>query len=129
MNYIRPQYHFRNSDKGLLAWDVRRLIRLSKALETKHVKLENICELDTEFWYEIGGTRPTCRNILEHTKLINEVNLKYPIILCKNGKIMDGMHRVCKALLLKRESILAVKFEEDIIPDFVGVNPGDLPYD
>jgi|GEM_PF-5678144 len=27
---IRAQYHFRASEQGLLAWDVRRLVRLSR---------------------------------------------------------------------------------------------------
>ncbi len=29
---IRAQYHFRASEQGLLAWDVRRLVRLSRDL-------------------------------------------------------------------------------------------------
>lgn len=83
MDCIRPQYHFRSSNKGLLAWNVRRLIELAKSFKIKSIKLETIHEFDTEFWYDLGGARPTCRNILEHTKLINEVNVSYPIILCK----------------------------------------------
>jgi hypothetical protein len=42
---------------------------------------------------------------------------------------MDGMHRVLKALMRGESHILAVRFLTDPEPDFVGVDPDDLPYD
>ncbi|HEG4446175.1 TPA: hypothetical protein SD616_001414, partial [Aeromonas hydrophila] len=36
---IRAQYHFRASEQGLLAWDVRRLVRLSRDLPVQAVAL------------------------------------------------------------------------------------------
>lgn len=41
---------------------------------------------------------------------------------------MGGMLRVCKAFLLGYPDIEAVRFIEDPFPDYVGVNPDDLPY-
>jgi hypothetical protein len=41
---------------------------------------------------------------------------------------MDGMHRVCKALLLGHQDIEAVRFVDDPTPDYIGVAPDDLPY-
>ena len=41
---------------------------------------------------------------------------------------MDGMHRICKALLEGRDEIEAVRFVQDPEPDCVGVQPYDLPY-
>lgn len=125
---MRQQYHFRKSEKGLLVWDVLRLIRLAKNLETKLVPLNEIQELEEAFWYDLGDAKPTCRSILEHSKLIDEADLSYPIILCKEGKIMDGMHRVCKALKNEETHIKAVQFENYIEPDFVGIDPKDLRY-
>ncbi len=55
--------------------------------------------------------------------------LIYPIILSSDGRVMDGMHRVCKALLQGREEIEAVRFVHDPEPDFVGAEPDDLPYE
>ncbi|OAJ33953.1 hypothetical protein [Piscirickettsia salmonis] len=125
---IRTQYHFRPSPHGLLAWDVRRLINQSCNLPIKNILLSAIQELDECFWYD-GNNKPTCRNIVEHTKLIQAADLHYPIILCKDGRVMDGMHRVCKALLQGLTHINAVQFTIDIKPDFTGINPKDLPYD
>jgi hypothetical protein len=42
---------------------------------------------------------------------------------------MDGMHRVAKAYLEGRATILAVQLEVDPEPDFVGVDEATLPYE
>ena len=127
--HIRKQYHFRRSSQGLLAWDVTKLIEDSAGLTVKEVKLDKIKELDECFWYDEGGSEPTCRNIVEHIKLIEAADLLYPIILSNDGRVMDGMHRVCKALLEGRKTILVMQFNKDIPPDYINVNPEDLPYD
>jgi hypothetical protein len=59
---------------------------------------------------------------------MNAADLRYPIILCADGKIMDGMHRTLKALLTNDQNILAKKFAITPASDFVDVYPDDLPY-
>ena len=125
---MRQQYHFRESPDGLMAWDVFRLIALSKEFEIVEILLSDIRELDEEFWYIFGEGKPTCRNIIDHANLINNADLSYPIILCSEGGVMDGMHRVCRAVLNGKQTINAVVFSEFIKPDFIGVAPSDLPY-
>lgn len=66
--------------------------------------------------------------IVEHIRLIREADLSYPIILSSDGRIMDGMHRVMKAVLEEREGIRAVQFDEDPEPDYVNVPAAELPY-
>src|SRR5262245_55034717 len=39
---VRKQYYFRESARGLLAWDVDRLVELTKSLPRKHVPLSAI---------------------------------------------------------------------------------------
>lgn len=126
---MRKQYHFRKSDKGLLAWDVDKLILLSKNFPVKEVPLTNIQELDEAFWYEHEEFLPTCKSIAAHAALIYQTDLSFPIILSSNGRVMDGMHRVCKCLIEKREKISAVQFVNDPEPDYIGMRPDDLPYD
>jgi len=43
---LRKQYYFRESERGLLAWDVDRLCELSRGLPRKSIPLKNIRELD-----------------------------------------------------------------------------------
>ena len=122
---MRKQYHFRPSAAGLRAWDVDRLVALAKNIEPQFVPVASIRELDEPYW----GEPMTCRNVAEHARLINEADLAYPVIISSDGRIMDGMHRVLKALIQGESYIRVVRFLTDPEPDFVGVDPDDLPYD
>jgi hypothetical protein len=123
---LRKQYYFRPSNRGLLAWDVDRLIESSSHLQRKRVPLSEIRELDEEWFGK--DERPTWRAMLEHVRLMEEADLSFPIILSANGAVMDGMHRVAKAALEGRGAIVAVQFDEDPEPDHVGRGPDELPY-
>ena len=111
-----------------MAWDVHRLVSLTKDFPRVNVPLSSIRELDESFWFG-NGNAPTCRAVVKHARLIEATDLRFPIILSSDGRVMDGMHRVCKAELLNRATIEAVQFANDPEPDFVGVHPDKLPYD
>ena len=126
---MRKQYHLRPSPAGLLAWDVHRLIELTAHLPHVEVPVDSIRELDEPFWFGDGSEAATCRAVADHARLIAETDLRYPIILGADGRVMDGMHRVAKAYLEGRRTVLAVRLEVDPEPDFVGVDEDALPYD
>lgn len=126
---IRPQYHFRPSKEGLLAWNVGRLIALSEGLQVQCIELSRVEEIDENHWYAFDGKLPTCRSILDHLTLIEKADLAFPIILDADGRLMDGMHRICKAIRRGDTHIQAVQFPETPKPDYVGWRPEDLPYD
>jgi hypothetical protein len=124
---MRKQYHFRPGPKGLLAWDVDRLLTLAKDLPVLDVPLAEIKEIDEPYWFG-DGVAPSCRMVLEHACLINEADLSFPIILSSEGRVMDGMHRLAKALMQGAHTISAKQFVADPAPDYVGRTPEDLPY-
>ena len=126
---IRAQYYFRQSDQGLLAWNIRRLVELTRDFPVERAQIADIAEIDETHWYDHEGDSPTCRSLLNHMRLIDEVDLGYPIILDQNGRVMDGMHRVCRAVRDGKDTILAVRFSTTPEPDFVGCDPDKLPYD
>jgi len=125
---LRKQYHFRPSLQGYFAWDIDRLVALTKDFERERVNLDSIRELDENFWFGGKDDKPTCRAIVDHMRLIEETDLDFPIILSSDGRILDGMRRVVKALLEGLETIEAVKFSRDPEPDYKDVLPDDLPY-
>lgn len=125
---MRAQYHFRKSPDGLCAWDVHRLVEKTRALIPQRVALSSICELDEPYWTNEKGQQLMCREIVEHARLVLDCDLTCPIILSSDGRIMDGMHRVCKTLLQGHQDIEAVRFTNDPAPDYIGVKPDDLPY-
>jgi hypothetical protein len=125
---MRPQYHFRSSPQGLYAWNVHHLVELSRDLPHEQVPLSAIRELDEPYWNN-DGARMTCREVVDHARLMLDCDLAFPIILSSDGRVMDGMHRICKALFENRAEIEAVRFVHDPEPDYIGVQPDDLPYD
>ncbi len=126
---LRRQYHFRPSTNGYYAWDVHRLIALSRDLPRLSLDPETIAELGESYWFGGDNASPTGRDLLVHMRLMNEVDFDHPIILCAEGRVMDGMHRVMKAVLDGRKTIPAVRFETTPAPDHVDVQPDDLSYD
>ena len=126
---MRKQYHLRVSERGRLVWDVHRLVELSAGLPRRDVPLSEIRELDEPYWFVGDGDRPTCREVADHARLMAETDLRYPIILAADGRVMDGMHRVARAYIEGRDSVTAVRFEETPEPDYVDVDLDALPYD
>lgn len=122
---MRHQYHFRPSPNGFFAWDVHRLVQLAENLPVETIGIRNIAELDEDYWFYTGDT-PTCRNLAEHFNLMIAADLTYPIILCADGRIMDGMHRVTKAFANDISEILCVRFDRTPQSDFKDVQPADV---
>ncbi len=125
---MRRQYHFLPDEDGQKAWDVRRLIELSADLPVEEVPLADIAEIDQVYWFDRDHFRPTARSVVEHMALIEASDLAHPIILGMDGRVMDGMHRVAKALVQGRTTIAAKRFAVDPEPDHRNCNPADLGY-
>lgn len=53
------------------------------------------------------------RDFIAHIKLVNDADLSYPIILNENGALIDGKHRLAKAILEGRKTILAKRFVKE----------------
>jgi hypothetical protein len=125
---MRKQYYFRPSDRGYRAWDIDRLVALTRDFPRVQIALSDIRELDEAFPADEKGV-VTWRNVVRHMALIEAADPSYPIILGANGQVMDGRHRIAKAMLAGKTSIEAVQFTSDPEPDYVDVCPEELPYD
>jgi len=123
---VRKQYHFRPSPGGLYAWDVDRLIALCDGLPTENLRLEELAEIDENWWYA-HESEPTVRSIVEHMRLVDAVDLAHPIIIDPAGRLMDGMHRVAKALLLGHATIAAKRLPVLPEPDHTNYRTDDPP--
>ena len=47
---------------------------------------------------------------------LNNADLNCPIILDEDGEIMDGRHRIVKAIITHEKTIKAVRFDENPEP-------------
>lgn len=93
-------------------WNVARLFELSRALPVMEVPLDHLMVYYT---YE----KLTLREMVMHMNAVNAADLKKPIILDEDGELMDGRHRLMKAMLTGQKKIRAVRFEENPTPDRV----------
>ena len=125
---MRKQYNFWPGKHGLDAWDVDRLIELSADFPILDFPIEDIREIDTPYWSIGNNSKLTARDFADHFKLMIEVDLNYPVILNVDGRVMDGMHRIVKALAAGHKTIRAVRFEYQPEPDFIDCDPERLPY-
>jgi hypothetical protein len=107
---MRKPYHFWPGVTDLDAWDIDRLVEITAEFPVKEVPLDSIWEVNTVYWFNDGDELPTVRNVVEHMRLVNEVDPSYPIILGSNGCVMEGMHRVVRAIIEGRDTIRAVQF-------------------
>ena len=87
-------------------WRVSRLVFLSRELKPFNIPMEalNIYNL-------YPGSKTTLQFIKNMKKVLNS-DLSKPIILDEEGYVMDGRHRICKALFKGIKSIKAVRFKK-----------------
>jgi len=94
---------------GRHTWSVSRIIQLAKDLPVMDVPLDHLF-----IYYKYENL--TVRDFVMHMKAVQKADLNYPIILDEDGEIMDGRHRLMKALLLGKKTIKAVRFEQNPSP-------------
>ena len=104
-------------DGKRLLWYTERLWQLAADLTPFELALSEIPELDMNCWFD--GREPTLREVAKHAARIQAADLSYPVILNDNGSLMDGGHRICKALQNGQSTILAVRFDVMPAPDEV----------
>ena len=96
-------------------WNVPRLIFLSRNLPVINIPLDHL-NIYTVY------TEVTLREMVMHMNAVMNADLNKPIILDEDGDIMDGRHRIMKALFLKKKTIKAVRFDVNPYPDSIQEN-------
>lgn len=94
---------------GKQKWSVPRLFELSRGLPVMDVPLAH---LNVYYTY----SKLTMREMVMHMRAVQSADLSYPIILDEDGELMDGRHRIMRALLDGCETIKAVRFSENPSP-------------
>ena len=125
---MRRQHYSVPAGDGLRdAWDVHRLVTLARGLPVVEWPLAELPEIDEPAWTD--GAALTLREVADHMRLVEAVDLRHPIVLTAEGRIMDGRHRVVRALLEGRTTVSAIRFDPTPPPDARGVTMADLGYE
>lgn len=98
---------------------------LFRDLPVRRVPLGRIRELSQPWTGD--AEHPAWAEFIQYMAMVRDADLAYPVILSASGEVMDGMHRVAKAVLEGRTEINAVQFVTDPEPDQVGRDPEALP--
>lgn len=94
---------------GRHSWSVPRLFELARELPVMEVPINH---LHLYYIYE----KLTLREMVMHMKAVNAADMDKPIILDEDGELMDGRHRLMKAMLTGAETIKVVRFDENPSP-------------
>lgn len=97
---------------GRNSWNVARLFECARELPVMDVQINH---LSIYYKYETL----TLREMVMHMKAVNNADLERPIILDEDGELMDGRHRLMKAMLFGFDTIKTVRFDENPSPDKV----------
>lgn len=108
----RP-YEQQYYQKGNKVWYIKRLHELCKDLPVKTMKLD---DLDMS---HILTPRYTLPQLALHVKLVMNANLDYPILLGREGNVMDGRHRITLSIVRGMDEIRYQQFNEDPAPDYL----------
>lgn len=122
-----PEKHSCPVPGGRAFWWSESLWAASAGLAVVELPIAEISEFDEDCWFD--GQAPTCREVAEHARRINEADLSHPVILASDGHLMDGGHRIAKAWLDGRQVVDAVRFVLDPEPDWVELDPDTAPGD
>jgi len=94
-------------------WSVARLVDASKILDVFDMPIVGPTALST--FYDAPCAN-TMADFIYHMDKCDNADLKYPIIMHPDGTILDGKHRLIKALRLGNKTMKAVRFTADNLP-------------
>ena len=88
-------------------YNVHAAIKLSEYLPVKDYLIE-----DLYIAYE-SPCDDNLRSFIEHMRMVVDADLSYPVLMNEDGFIIDGRHRLSKAILNKQKTIKGVRFMKD----------------
>jgi hypothetical protein len=101
---------------GERAWHIESVWEAAQGPPVEEVPLDSIREVDEDCWF--SGRPATVRAVVHHARWINDADLALPVILASDGQVLDGMHRIAKAVLQRHATVLARRFPIDPDPDW-----------
>lgn len=101
---------------GEKVWLVTSLIARARDLVPFDLPLAAI-HSGSQVWTPVGSAYA----IAHHVRRALDVDTSHPVILDDTGFIMDGWHRVLRALIEGKETIKAVRFDETPPCDYLKV--------
>ena len=94
------------------SWSVARLIKLAEEFPAYEVPVFTF-----PTWIWPWEDDQSLDSFINHAHRVQNADLSIPILISPSGAIIDGMHRLCKAILEKKETVKVKYFKELPSPD------------
>lgn len=95
-------------------WRVPDLWAAAKQLPIESILIASLPEI-SDSWIAFLDD-PTHPEVSQEWTRIQEASLNYPILLSPCGYVMDGYHRLAKAILLGQKHLLGQRFTDETLP-------------
>ena len=114
---------------GRAIWFIDSIWAAAEGLPVEDLAIAEVRELDEVCWFsDVWGKRPTCRAVIDHCKRMIDADLSYPVIVGPKGEVLDGVHRIGKAMLAGATSVRAVRLPA-MPPEDERIRPDDPRYE
>ena len=110
-----PETHTTVRNGKRLLWYTEGLWKKAEQLVPFEVEVAGVEELDENCWF--GSRAPTIREVLATLNGFKRLTSPIRLFLTTTGSLMDGRHRLCKAILEGHSKIKAVQFSSTPTPD------------
>lgn len=102
---------------GERAWHIETIWSAAEGLPTEEVLVAHFREVDEDCWFRGGPA--TVRAVVDHARRIVDADLTRPVILAADGQVLDGMHRIAKAIFAGHDKVSAQRLPEDPAADWL----------
>jgi hypothetical protein len=102
---------------GERAWHIDTIWSAAEGLPIEEVLVAQLPEVDEDCWFRGGPA--TVRAVVDHARRIVDADLTRPIILAADGQVLDGMHRIAKAIFAGYDKVSAQRLPEDPAADWL----------
>ena len=110
---ISGQTYSERSDGWKKYWKVEDLWEVAEGLPIEYIPLQLLTDqLEGTYWTQGEEEDVTPQWVLGHTRRILKADLNYPILVNSENTIVDGIHRLCRAVLDGRDDIAVQRIEE-----------------
>ena len=88
-------------------YNIHAALMQAESLEVKELNIDDL------YISYAGFGIDTLRDFIEHVKSVNDADLNYPILMNEDGYIIDGRHRLAKAIITGEKTIKCKRFISD----------------
>ena len=102
--------------KQVYRWDVRTLWNSSTKFPIESCPIESITSIDVLMWKTRKNQKFCVEELAHHLRKFLKVDTSFPILLFSDGSLIDGAHRIARAMSNGEETVKVRRFTRENMP-------------